>query len=216
MLEPLNRCPRDSTLFQFTTKRLRDFIDPDHLLIQVDERLDFAKLVVPLGGAVLSLLRQTGNTPRDDGTSAADLLAVQHRLTSRCRRTPRPDNSRRTRSTRTAPPGPWRSATASRLNPRHHRTTQMRLPLTPLTYEHKFFMIIRTSSRPDTPARSPELAGIPDRGGTHGPDPRHRTPHFPPLARRVAVRRGPVPLGFMVQDSPRGLAYGGNPRPSRL
>ena len=48
MLEPLDRCRRDSTLFQFTTKRLRDFIDPDHLLIQIDERLDFAKLVAPL------------------------------------------------------------------------------------------------------------------------------------------------------------------------
>ena len=31
MLEPLDRCRRDSTLFQFTTKRLRDFIDPDLL-----------------------------------------------------------------------------------------------------------------------------------------------------------------------------------------
>ena len=48
MLEPLDRCRRDSTLFQFTSKRLRDFIDPDHLLIQIDERLDFAKLVAPL------------------------------------------------------------------------------------------------------------------------------------------------------------------------
>ena len=48
MLESLDRCRRDSTLFQFTTKRLRDFIDPDHLLIQIDERLDFAKLVAPL------------------------------------------------------------------------------------------------------------------------------------------------------------------------
>ena len=48
MLEPLDRCRRDSTLFQFTTKRLRDFIDPDHLLVQIDERLDFAKLVAPL------------------------------------------------------------------------------------------------------------------------------------------------------------------------
>ena len=48
MLEPLDRCRRDSTLFQFTTKQLRDFIDPNHLLIQIDERLDFAKLVAPL------------------------------------------------------------------------------------------------------------------------------------------------------------------------
>ena len=48
MLEPLDRCRRDSTLFQFTEKRLRDFIDPDHLLIQIDEQLDFGKLVAPL------------------------------------------------------------------------------------------------------------------------------------------------------------------------
>ena len=49
MLEPLDRCRRDSTLFQFTSKRLRDFIDPNHLLIQIDEQLDFSKLVAPLG-----------------------------------------------------------------------------------------------------------------------------------------------------------------------
>ena len=48
MLEPLDRCRRDSTLFQFTTKQLRDFIHPNHLLIQIDEQLDFAKLVAPL------------------------------------------------------------------------------------------------------------------------------------------------------------------------
>ena len=48
MLEPLARCRRDSTLFQFTSRCLRDFIDPDHLLIQIDEQLDFAKLVAPL------------------------------------------------------------------------------------------------------------------------------------------------------------------------
>lgn len=48
MLEPLDRCRRDSTLFQFTTRQLRDFIDPNHLLIRIDEQLDFAKLVAPL------------------------------------------------------------------------------------------------------------------------------------------------------------------------
>ena len=47
---PLDHCRRDSTLFQFTSKRLRDFIDPNHLLIQIDEYLDFAKLVAPLEG----------------------------------------------------------------------------------------------------------------------------------------------------------------------
>ena len=48
MLESLDRYRRDSTLFQFTTKQLRDFLDPNHLLIQIDEQLDFTKLVVPL------------------------------------------------------------------------------------------------------------------------------------------------------------------------
>lgn len=48
MLKPLDRHRRDSTLFQFTTRRLRDFIDPEHLLIQIDQQFDFAKLVVPL------------------------------------------------------------------------------------------------------------------------------------------------------------------------
>ena len=48
MIEPLDRSRRDSTLFQFTTKQLRDFIDPNHLLIRIDEQLDFAKLVAPL------------------------------------------------------------------------------------------------------------------------------------------------------------------------
>ena len=44
MIEPLDHSRRDSTLFQFTTRQLRDFIDPNHLLIRVDEQLDFAKL----------------------------------------------------------------------------------------------------------------------------------------------------------------------------
>lgn len=43
MLEPLDRCRRDSTLFQFSTKQLRDFIDANRPLIQIDEQLDFAK-----------------------------------------------------------------------------------------------------------------------------------------------------------------------------
>ena len=48
MITPLDRYCRDSTRFQFTTRQLRDFIDPNHPLIQIDERLDFAKLVEPL------------------------------------------------------------------------------------------------------------------------------------------------------------------------
>ncbi len=48
ILEPLDRCRRHSTLFQFAEKRVRDFIDPSHLLILIDEELDFSKLVAPL------------------------------------------------------------------------------------------------------------------------------------------------------------------------
>ena len=48
MIAPLDRSGRDSTRSQFTTRQLRDFIDPNHLLIRIDERLDFAKLVAPL------------------------------------------------------------------------------------------------------------------------------------------------------------------------
>ena len=48
MLKPLDRHRRDSTLFQFTTRRLRDFVDPAHLLIRIDEQCDFARLVAPL------------------------------------------------------------------------------------------------------------------------------------------------------------------------
>jgi transposase len=44
----LDRSGRDSILFQFTAKQLRDFVDPNHLLIRIDECLDFAKLVEPL------------------------------------------------------------------------------------------------------------------------------------------------------------------------
>ena len=48
MLQPLDRSCRDSTLLQFTSKRLRDSIDPINLLIQIDEQLDLAKFVAPL------------------------------------------------------------------------------------------------------------------------------------------------------------------------
>ena len=48
MLEPLNRCRRHSTLFQFTSKPLRGFIDPNHMLIQIDEQLNFPKLFAHL------------------------------------------------------------------------------------------------------------------------------------------------------------------------
>ncbi len=54
ILKPLDRCRRDSTLFQFTTRNLRDFIDPDHLLIRVDEQFDLGQAgpcVLAGGGA---------------------------------------------------------------------------------------------------------------------------------------------------------------------
>lgn len=44
----MDRFCRDSTLFQFTTRRLRDFIDPNPRLMRTDEELDFANLVQPL------------------------------------------------------------------------------------------------------------------------------------------------------------------------
>ena len=43
MLKTLDRCRRDSTLFQFTARRLQDFIAPDHLLVRIDEQIDFAR-----------------------------------------------------------------------------------------------------------------------------------------------------------------------------
>ena len=43
MIKSLDRSRRDSTLFRFTTKQLHDFIDLNHLLVQTDEQLDFAK-----------------------------------------------------------------------------------------------------------------------------------------------------------------------------
>ena len=48
MIERLDRSRRDSALFQFTTRQLRDFIDPNHLLIRIDEQLDFVRQVAPL------------------------------------------------------------------------------------------------------------------------------------------------------------------------
>ena len=48
MLKPLDRHRRDSALFQFTSQRMRDFIDPDHLLVRIDEQFDFTRLVASL------------------------------------------------------------------------------------------------------------------------------------------------------------------------
>lgn len=46
--EALDCRRRDSTLFQFTSRRLRAFIDRDHLLIRIDEQFDFVRLVALL------------------------------------------------------------------------------------------------------------------------------------------------------------------------
>lgn len=48
MLEPLDRFRSASTLFQLITKRLRGFVHPKHVLLQIDTQFDFAKLVAPL------------------------------------------------------------------------------------------------------------------------------------------------------------------------
>jgi len=50
VLEWLDRYRRDSTLFQFTTKSLRDFINPNHILLQIDAEFHFDHLVKPLEG----------------------------------------------------------------------------------------------------------------------------------------------------------------------
>ncbi len=42
MLEPLDRCRRDPTFLQSTSRRLRDSIDPNRLLVDIYEHPDFA------------------------------------------------------------------------------------------------------------------------------------------------------------------------------
>ena len=48
MVKPLDRHRRDSTLFKITAHRLRNFVDPDNLLIRINEQFDLGKLVGPL------------------------------------------------------------------------------------------------------------------------------------------------------------------------
>lgn len=45
MIEPRDRSRRYSARFQFTTTWLRDLIDPNRLLVRIDEQLDSARLV---------------------------------------------------------------------------------------------------------------------------------------------------------------------------
>ena len=81
MLDPLDRHSRDSTLFQFTTKRLRDFIDPNHILIQLDEQFDFPKLVEPLEDYYCRDNGRPAIHPSGSARkSAADLVTVQRQL----------------------------------------------------------------------------------------------------------------------------------------
>ena len=83
MLQPRDRLRRNSTLFQFTTKQLRDFTDPNHLLIQIDGQLDFAKLVAPLEKRYCPDFSRPaihGDKPGGDGASAPRMPALQHRL----------------------------------------------------------------------------------------------------------------------------------------
>ena len=47
MLKPLYRRRRDSTWFQLTARRLRNFVGPDHLMVGTDVKFDFGKLVAP-------------------------------------------------------------------------------------------------------------------------------------------------------------------------
>ena len=80
MLEPLDRCRRDSTLFQFTRKRLRDFIDPNHLLIQIDEQLDFAELVAPLDGRYVNGAATRFLNPRLLLSSSRSIYRIRNRF----------------------------------------------------------------------------------------------------------------------------------------
>ena len=80
MLEPLDRYRRDSTLFQFTDRSLRDFIDPEHLLIQIDEQLDLAKLVAPLEHHYCRDHGRPAIHPEVMVRATANLFPLQYRL----------------------------------------------------------------------------------------------------------------------------------------
>ena len=48
MIFSIDRTRRDTTLFQFSAKPLRDFIDPNHVLLKIDETFDLEEFVKPL------------------------------------------------------------------------------------------------------------------------------------------------------------------------
>ena len=81
MLKPLDRCRGDSTLFQFTTRNLRDFIDPDYLLIRVDVQFDLGQAgpcVLAGGGVHLALESGVGlHGAHGHGPVEADALPAQ-------------------------------------------------------------------------------------------------------------------------------------------
>ena len=76
MLEPLDHYRRDSTLFQFTTRRLRDFIDPNHLLVEIDEKFDFAKLVSLWRGITPLIMGDQLYIPRCQSEPCSSLLYI--------------------------------------------------------------------------------------------------------------------------------------------
>ena len=78
MLKPLDRHRGDSTLFQFTTRRLREFVDPDHLLIGIDEQFDFGKLVTPLEDRYCPDNGRPAIHPEVMIRAPRHLLSVQH------------------------------------------------------------------------------------------------------------------------------------------
>lgn len=49
MLEPMDWLGRDSTLFRFTTRRLRSLVDPDPLPTRADQEFDSGRLMASLG-----------------------------------------------------------------------------------------------------------------------------------------------------------------------
>ena len=77
MIEPLHRSRRDSTLFQFTAKQLRDFIDPNHLLIRIDEQLDFAKLEAVVAGITTLETEFLANIVLSNGVTVGQLMSPQ-------------------------------------------------------------------------------------------------------------------------------------------
>ena len=80
MVKPLDRHRRDSTLFQLTGKLLRDFVGPNHPLLQVEGQLDFAGPVTPLEERYCPGYGLPRHSSRSDSAGAARLPALQQVL----------------------------------------------------------------------------------------------------------------------------------------